>query len=66
MDQEHIVERAACTRVLHYSWDDVGLRVAAMAETRDMFAALQIPTETLRMSTHAEQARKALEQTPVK
>ncbi|MGO9444257.1 MAG: HDOD domain-containing protein [Thiobacillaceae bacterium] len=143
MDQEHILERAACSRVLDYSWDDVGLRVAAfwnmppavrlpmgalstaaaspldrclasltnyshkltralyrkgisidkvhletvlnpaggpvlisvrqlysivdlaMAETKDMFSALQIPTETLRMSKQAEQARKALEPTAV-
>jgi len=28
MDEEHIHERAACLRVLDFSWDDVGLRVA--------------------------------------
>lgn len=144
MDQEHILERAACSRVLDYSWDDVGLRVAALwnmppavrlpmgalstaaaspldrclasltnyshkltralyrkgisidkvhletvlnpagvpalisarqlcaivdlavAETKEMFSALQIPTETLRMSKQAEQARKALEPASVK
>jgi HD-like signal output (HDOD) protein len=143
IDQEHILERAACARVLDYSWDDVGLRVAAhwnmppavrlpmgalataagspldrclasltnyshkltralyrkgisvdkvhlepvldpagvpvlisprqlyaivdlaMAETKDMFSALQIPTDTLRMSKQAEQARKAFEPTAV-
>jgi HD-like signal output (HDOD) protein len=33
----------------------------AVAETHEMFAALQIPTETLRISKQAERARKALE-----
>jgi len=28
MDEEHISARAACLRVLDFSWDDVGLRVA--------------------------------------
>ncbi len=29
LDQENIPERAACLRVLDFSWDDVGVRVAA-------------------------------------
>ena len=29
LDQENIPERAACLRVLDFSWDDVGMRVAA-------------------------------------
>jgi hypothetical protein len=33
----------------------------AILETREMFSALQIPTETLRISKQAERARKALE-----
>jgi hypothetical protein len=33
----------------------------AIAETREMFSALQIPTEMLRLSKQAEGARKALE-----
>ncbi|HMD49055.1 MAG TPA: hypothetical protein VKG79_08150, partial [Bryobacteraceae bacterium] len=37
----------------------------AVAETKEMFSALQIPTETLRMSKQAEQASKVLEQTAV-
>ncbi len=142
MDQEHILERAACARVLDYSWDDVGLRVAALwnmppavrlpmgalatagvpldrclasltnynhkltralyrkgisidkvhletvlnsagvpvlipvrqlyaivdlavAETKEMFSALQIPAERLRISKQAEQARKVVEQIAV-
>ena len=142
LDEENIPERAACLRVLDFSWDEVGTRVAerwqmppavrfamdktragrspleaslasvtnyahrlthvlyrkgatidtihletvlrptgqsvlvsvrdlraiiefAAAETRDMFAALRIPTETLRISNQAERARKALESNSV-
>jgi hypothetical protein len=139
LDEEGIPERAACLRVLNFSWDDLGMRVAAcwhmpravglsmdasamagatpldqclasitnyghnltralyrkgaaidtmhletalnpagqpavvpvrnlhaivdlaIAETREMFSALQIPTETLRISSQAERARKAME-----
>jgi HD-like signal output (HDOD) protein len=138
LDAEDIPERAACLRVLDFSWDDVGLRVAtrwnmppamrigmdagaaaagapldrclasvtnyshnltrsiyrkgasidkvhletvlnpaaepalvslrklcalvelAVVETSEMFTALRIPTETLRLSKHAERARQAL------
>ena len=143
LDAERIPERAACLRVLDFSWDDVGMSVAArwqmppavrfgmdassipagstldrclasitnyghnltralyrkgasldtlhletvlnpagqpvlvpmrdlcavvdraMAETREMFSTLRIPTETLRISDQAEQARKALESKPL-
>ena len=142
LDEEDIPERAACLRVLDFSWDEVGTRVAerwqmppavrfamdktragrspleaslasvtnyahrlthvlyrkgakidtihletvlsptgqsvlvsvrdlraivefAAAETRDMFAALRIPTETLRISNQAERARKTLESNSV-
>ncbi len=139
MDAENIPERAACLRVLDFSWDKVGTSVAALwqmppavrlamepsppsagspldrslasitsyghkltralyrkgvtmdtihletalnpagqavlvsvrdlcalvdraiAETSEMFAALQIPIDTLRISKQAERARKALE-----
>lgn len=138
---EKIPERAACLRVLDFSWDDVGKSVAArwqmpqavrismeapsisaspierslasitnyshnltralhrkgatidtiyletvlnpagqavlisvrdlhlmvdlaMAETSDLFSALQIPTETLRIAKQAERAREALDSHP--
>jgi len=143
MADEKIPERAACMRILDFSWDDVGLRVAgtwnmpalvqlsmkganapatsqsdrclasviqyghnltralyrkgaavdtvhletvldpvgqptlvslrdlcrivdtAVVETQETFLALQIPTETLRLSNQAERARKILESMPV-
>jgi HDOD domain len=142
MDDEKIPERAACLRVLDFSWDDVGMRVAtgwnmpaqvrlsmqtsgadgsplhrclasianyghnltralyrkgaavdtvhletvldpsgnptlvsvrdlcrivdsAVIETRETFSALQIPTETLRLSKQAERARIILESLPI-
>lgn len=143
LDEENIPERAACLRVLDFSWDDVGICVAArwhmppavrlgmdasaiasgspldrclasitnyghsltrtlyrkgrtidaiqletvlnpagqpvqvpskdlhaivdlaIAETREMFSALQIPTETLRISKQAELARKTKQAKPV-
>ena len=143
MEEEKIPERAACVRILDFSWDDVGWRVAgswnmpaqvrlsmqganapaashtdrclasiihyghnltralyrkgaavdtvhletvldpagqptlvslrdlcrivdsAVVETRETFSALQIPTETLRLSNQAERARKILESMPV-
>jgi hypothetical protein len=37
----------------------------AAAETRDMFAALRIPIEMLRISNQAERARKTLESNSV-
>jgi HD-like signal output (HDOD) protein len=36
----------------------------AMAETSELFSALQIPTETLRISQQAERAREALDSDP--
>ncbi len=37
----------------------------AVVETGEMFSALRIPTETLRISKQAERARKTLEPNPV-
>jgi HD-like signal output (HDOD) protein len=143
MEEEKIPERAACVRVLDFSWDDVGIRVAAgwnmpaqvqaamgparapqgspldrclasiinyshnlscalyrkgagldtvhletvldtsaqpalvsvrdlcrivdsaVIETRETFSALQIPTETLRLSKQAERARHILKSMPI-
>jgi HD-like signal output (HDOD) protein len=142
MEEEKIPERAACVRILDFSWDDVGMLVAeswnmpaqvrqsmaggtltgspldrclasianyghnltrvlyrkgaavdtvhletvldtlgqpslvsirdlcrivdsAVIETRETFLALQIPTETLRLSKQAERARQILESMPV-
>ncbi len=142
MEEEKIPERAACLRILDFSWDVVGMRVAAgwnmpsqvqlsmgppaqpgtplerclasitsyghnltralyrkgaamdtvhletvldpaahsvlvsvrdlcrivdaaVIETRETFSALEIPTETLRLSKQAERARHILESLPI-